>query len=165
MSAEVLSVEGQLVGMPLAGPESFSQHQLNYLKRALGVDETVLWEGSLSTTSTTVTLAEATNNFEKIKVYVQSNGYNIQSTVIHELVLNYRSAFNNDAVAYVTSSEIHSSITTQCTLYLHFTGAFGTGFKLESGSKWVGSTLTENITSFPCIVTKIVGIHRIAGGN
>lgn len=128
----------------------------------LQVDETVLWEGTLSTTSTTVTLAEATNNFEKIKVYVQSNGYNVQSTVVHELVLNYRTAFNNDAVAFVIASEIHSSITTQCTLYLHFTGAFGTGFKLENGSKWVGSTLTENISSFPCIVTKIVGVNRIA---
>ena len=125
-------------------------------------DETLLWEGTLSTTSTTVTLAEATNNFEKIKVYVQSNGYNVQSTVVHELVLNYRPSFNNDAVAYVITSEIHSSITTQCTLYLHFTGVFGTGFKLENGSKWVGSTLTENISSFPCIVTKIVGINRIA---
>jgi hypothetical protein len=36
---QILSVEGQLVGMPLAGPESFSQAQLDYLKRALGVDE------------------------------------------------------------------------------------------------------------------------------
>ena len=42
---QLLSVEGQLVGMPLAGPESFSQAQLDYLKRALGVDETVLFEG------------------------------------------------------------------------------------------------------------------------
>ena len=33
---QILSVEGQLVGMPLAGPESFSQQQLDYLKTALG---------------------------------------------------------------------------------------------------------------------------------
>ena len=42
---QMMSVEGQLVGLPLAGPESFSQQQLEYLKRALGVDETVLWSG------------------------------------------------------------------------------------------------------------------------
>ena len=36
-SNEIMSVEGQLVGIPLAGPESFSQQQLDYLKRALGV--------------------------------------------------------------------------------------------------------------------------------
>jgi len=35
-SNEIMSVEGQLVGMPLAGPESFSQQQLDYLKTALG---------------------------------------------------------------------------------------------------------------------------------
>ena len=33
---QLLSVESQLVGLPLAGPESFSQHQLDYLKTALG---------------------------------------------------------------------------------------------------------------------------------
>lgn len=37
MANEIMSVEGQLVGMPLAGPESFSQQQLDYLKRALGI--------------------------------------------------------------------------------------------------------------------------------
>lgn len=34
---QILSVEGQLVGMPLAGPESFSQQQLDYLRSALGL--------------------------------------------------------------------------------------------------------------------------------
>lgn len=34
----IMSLEGQLVGMPLAGPESFSAEQLAYLKRALGFE-------------------------------------------------------------------------------------------------------------------------------
>lgn len=125
-------------------------------------DETVLWTGSLNSTSTTAPLSEVTSNFEKIKVYIQPNGYNIQSTLVQELVLNYRSDFSNDAVAFVQVSEIHSSITTQATLYLHFTGAYGTGLKLEAGSKWVGSTLTDGITSYPCSIVKIVGVNRIA---
>lgn len=33
----IMSLEGQLVGMPLAGPESFSQQQLDYLRTALGL--------------------------------------------------------------------------------------------------------------------------------
>lgn len=124
-------------------------------------DETVLWTGSINTTSTTASLSEATNNFEKIKVYIQANGYNVQSTVVHELVLNYRSDFSNDAVAFVQASEIHSSITTQCTIYLHFTGSFGTGLKLESGSKWVGDVLTEGVTAYPFKLVKVVGVNRI----
>lgn len=36
---QILSVEGQLVGMPLAGPESFSAEQLAYLKTALGLGD------------------------------------------------------------------------------------------------------------------------------
>ena len=68
----IMSLEGQLVGMPLAGPESFSQKQLDYLKRALGVDETVLWEGSAS--KGTVSLSESPMNFEYIAVYAQARG-------------------------------------------------------------------------------------------
>lgn len=35
----IMSLEGQLVGMPLAGPESFSQQQLDYLKTSLGLGD------------------------------------------------------------------------------------------------------------------------------
>lgn len=34
---QILSVESQLVGLPLAGPESFSAQQLDYLRTALGL--------------------------------------------------------------------------------------------------------------------------------
>ena len=69
-SNKITSVEGQLVGMPLAGPESFSQQQLDYLKRALGVDETVLWSGTKYWWSDTsnLQLSEAAANFEAIRV-------------------------------------------------------------------------------------------------
>ena len=38
---QINSVAGQLVGLPLAGPESFSQQQLDYLKRALDVSNNI----------------------------------------------------------------------------------------------------------------------------
>ena len=69
-SNELLSVGAQLIGMPLAGPESFSQQQLAYLKQALGVDETVLWNGAAS--KGTVILSESPMNFEYIAVYAQA---------------------------------------------------------------------------------------------
>ena len=151
--------------MPLAGPESFSQQQLNYLKRALGVDETVLWEGSLTTSTNTVSLSEPTGNFERIKVYVTPTGITDGWYSIFELSLRYRSSFSNDSLAQITISERHSNVTTQNLIYLHFTAGYGEGLKLESGSKWVGSTFTEGVTTYNFAVTKVVGVHRIAGGN
>lgn len=68
-SNEIMSVEGQLVGMPLAGPESFSQQQLAYLKRALGVDETVLYDANGSPNQTGPwTLSEVRTNFKWIDI-------------------------------------------------------------------------------------------------
>ena len=68
-SNEIMSLEGQLCGIPLAGPESFSQQQLDYLKRALGVDETVLWSGSAVDGS--ITLSEAMSNFNEVEVWME----------------------------------------------------------------------------------------------
>ena len=80
-SNEIMSVEGQLVGMPLAGPESFSQQQLDYLKRALGVDETVLWDGGNSG-ATSATLSESLMNFESIKIsYAGEERYGVSLDV------------------------------------------------------------------------------------
>jgi hypothetical protein len=73
----IMSVEGQLVGMPLAGPESFSQQQLDYLKRALGVDETVLWTGEASGASATMSLTEAFTNFKRVRFYIDEGNSNI----------------------------------------------------------------------------------------
>lgn len=68
-NSEIMSMEGQLVGMPLAGPESFSQQQLDYLKRALGVDETVLYDANGSPNQTGPwTLSEVRTNFKWIDI-------------------------------------------------------------------------------------------------
>lgn len=69
-SNEIMSVEGQLIGLPLAGPESFSAQQLDYLKRALGVDETVLWEGASNMSNNpSLTLSESAMNFKFVDIY------------------------------------------------------------------------------------------------
>jgi hypothetical protein len=69
---QILSVEGQLIGMPTAGPESFSAQQLDYLKRALGVDETVLWEdadGQAFGNNKAFNTSESPLNFSEIRIY------------------------------------------------------------------------------------------------
>lgn len=154
---QILSVEGQLCGIPLAGPESFSQQQLDYLKRALGVDETVLYDCSDNYVygTNSVTLSESYKNFEVIKI-LNSKG-NIQ--------LFYPA--NNHGVALVTLMNI-----TDAYLWLiPWTFTSDTVFSGATGKLWtVGATTTLDVPSNAVSnrwiqPIKIVGIHRIAGGN
>lgn len=126
-------------------------------------DETVLWTGAINTTAQAAAFSEATNHFERVRVYIQAFGMTDQSTEIHDLSLVYRTGNNNDALSYVQGVERHSNVTTQSTIYIHFTGAYGVGAKLENGSKWVGSSYTEGVSSYPFKLVKVVGVNRIAG--
>lgn len=159
---QILSVEGQLVGMPLAGPESFSQQQLDYLKRALGVDETVLWEGTYSGTigsSNYITLSESCANFEYIEI---TNGGTYKST--------YRFRGSSRTLSFIQSFANTGGTTIYANLYTvdnsvpkitcnssNSFGVYANGISswTNRGSMDVGET----------ILTRIVGVHRISGGN
>lgn len=154
MANEIMSVEGQLVGMPLAGPESFSQQQLDYLKRALGVDETVLWSGEASGVNATMNLSEAYTNFERLR-FVSYEG--------------------NSAIPYWWS-EVCTNGTALYPSYVRTNSASD-----EVAGMWTLDSSNDNKTLTISIATirknggtkvtndgkimKIVGIHRIAGGN
>ena len=162
MSNEIMSVEGQLVGMPLAGPESFTPQQLDYLKRALGVDETVLWEGTVGSTGSTKDLSEDTRNFEKIRVYTQvSKGTTERCVQIFDLALKFSSA---QALAFVHVDNISGGNLLSEIIYLCFEANTNT-FSLLDGCKWSNSTFSQNISSYDFNIVKVSGIHRIAGGN
>ena len=153
---QILSVESQLVGMPLAGPESFSQAQLDYLKRALGVDETVLFESSTGVGSgTAVILSEAYTNFEKIE-FVYKAWNNVPSDERQSFgtsepnfhLLCAWTSTSNYAIfvtSYSASDSTHLSVTK-------------IGVNNINGSAW--ATNNPNFRLY-----KVVGIHRIAGGN
>ena len=162
-SNEIMSMEGQLVGMPLAGPESFSQQQLAYLKRALGVDETVLWEGAVNATGTNMLMSESVKNFSHLKVFVKAKnnsiGRGIQITECEPIF----SENSPTLLMYINALDRAASVTTQNTVYLQFTDA--TTASLLAGSKWAGNTFTNSISTYDFYVCKIVGIHRISGGN
>lgn len=163
---QILSVEGQLVGMPLAGPESFSQQQLDYLKRALGVDETVLYENanpSQILSNTSLNLSESYLNFERIKIYLQSSAgaaanasYVVESPVfqtgiteLSTLPISSTSVAMTDLDAFV----FQDTATTTCSVK-------SAGSRLN-----VKGTGTDVTSSRGVKVYKIVGIHRISGGN
>ena len=153
-SNEIMSVAGQLCGIPLAGPESFSQQQLDYLKRALGVDETVLWEGSISFN---VTVSESVYNFKKLKLKLAG------TKQVFEVELSNSSSFNL-AGAYISNDPA-----------VYTFGALWTvsndGLTLSASGKGVGSVKTGSIDSFfnnnasNGGLIAVVGVGRIAGGN
>ena len=153
-SNELMSAGAQLIGMPLAGPESFSAEQLAYLKRALGVDETVLYENG-STGS--ATLSETATNFEKLEVWVYSGAFN--------------------AVRYLVSIPTGKSGTanfiggTNGGLY-HFyactVSVNGTTVSTANGChRWfaVSSSTGVGTEATTLNIDKVIGVHRIAGGN
>lgn len=154
---ELASVEGQLVGMPLAGPESFSAEQLAYLKRALGVDETVLYDCSNNYVygTNSVTLSESYKNFEIIKI-LNSKG-NVQ----------FYYPANNQSVARCTLT----NITNEYLWLIPWTFTSNTVYSGATGKLWtVGSTTSVDVPSNAgsnrwIQPIKIIGIHRIAGGN
>ena len=165
---ELASVEGQLVGMPLAGPESFSAEQLAYLKRALGVDETVLYSGLKTigdTGSATYQLSESPLNFQYIKVYCCA----LDGSFTPE------SSHVNQAVSMVEwDTTIYTPYNTFISLLMN--GQVGTSF----AQHWISANLSGIRTTSWSVqgsldngtsnskwfhIYKIVGVHRIAGGN
>ena len=150
-------MEGQLCGMPLAGPESFSQQQLDYLKRALGVDETVLYDCSNTYVygTNSVTLSESYKNFEVIKI-LNSKG---------DVQFYYPA--NSQSVALFTL--IH--ITNSYLWLIPWTFTSDTVYAGTTGKLWtVGTTTSIDVESNAIHdrwiqPIKIIGIHRISGGN
>lgn len=159
---QILSLEGQLCGIPLAGPESFSAQQLDYLKRALGVDETVLWEDStgIAATNETAALSESIANFEKVAFYSEPiyGGALIRNECnVADLAYRFSTGSldgNNVFIAQynVTISTTTVTVSRSRRVSITYAGAVTTTDLSATGS-------------YKAPIRKIVGIHRIAGGN
>ena len=157
---QMMSVEGQLVGMPLAGPESFSQQQLDYLKRALGVDETVLYENASGANS--ATLSESRENFEKIVIICKDDS---SRNSVLTIMSDATEAGNTFAINVTTYTDliyrfISCVVTSATTLQ-----TYGAQVSYNVSSKAVNWMSGPSSTASYAKVYKIVGIHRIAGGN
>jgi hypothetical protein len=163
---QMMSVQGQLVGMPLAGPESFSQQQLDYLKRALGVDETVLWEGtgwSVGDTGQSFTLSESPLNFKTIKVYGYrplGTGNGIYSAVFSE-EFDPNFLLTNSITRVMLSYSINNN-GNRIVGGMGISGVTGTSWSEAGGFHMAGNTISNGEFAH---VHKVVGIVRIAGGN
>lgn len=153
---QMMSVEGQLVGMPLAGPESFSQQQLEYLKRALGVDETVLWTGEASGANATMSLSEAFTNFERVRFYISEGNSDIPNQT-SELETNGNALYLYPSYTRTNSERaLINGLWTLKSSNDHKTFTINIAVIRTNGG-----TQGANSSKF----IKIVGIHRISGGN
>lgn len=169
---QILSVEGQLVGMPLAGPETFTPAQLAYLKGALGVDETVLWEADLTVAvqdraaGTTFTLSETPANFEILKVYcakkwpvTEANDCGAFCNEVSTAMLSKQNGGVMMLQGFMAANDVVYQLYTKLTGCLTTTITEASGLQTSTGQ---GSLSASLIYLHPY---RIVGIHRISGGN
>lgn len=160
---QILSLEGQLIGMPLAGPESFTPQQLAYLKRALGVDETVLWSGTYSSNTTSITLSESYLNFDIIEVHWSHN--NVTNEIQRYETAPIASSTSRKARWLVHSGrEDSNGIFAFTAVWIQDTET--TFKKSQCFYRNIAYNANNNGSAVNELVPiKIVGIHRIAGGN
>lgn len=134
-------------------PENMTVQQKNAMARALGVDETVLWDNG---TTSSATLSESLSNFERVRFYfVRGSGRQFVQEVTgpstdNYVILYHSIAYTNGWVSTYSYRYTASGTTFSPTEYLKEV-AFQTGT----------TTVTVRTTSAPTIV-KVVGIRRIS---
>ena len=161
---QMMSVQGQLVGMPLAGPESFSQQQLEYLKRALGIDETVLIDDKMPARGNNITLAEPFTNFTYIDVSIK----HVDSPSITRYKTEYLAGASkialmcDYAVNYMTKAYIKFTPTSDSRIWTYESNKV---YQLRHDTTTWYITNNDNTYINSDMELRIVGIGRIAGGN
>lgn len=153
---EINSVAGQLVGIPVGQVYTAGTGiKIDNVHKTVSVDETVLWEG---TPTTSMTLSETPANFDYLRIYVT------RDTGVQ--LVGLAAATSN----YLTFGMLHydnSEGSKMQEITAAYTSSNGTTFTLvKTARRWYdGTTIAGNININTSYVTKIVGIHRIAGGN
>ena len=126
------------------------------LARMMGVDETLLWSGSMNTTATSGTLLESLENFNKAKIYTRVVNSTDRASII--TTVEPRFGASDYTLMYFPNYSIGGGTTTQNVMYLQ---AFSDKtMKLLAGSKWVNGTYTQSITAYDFTITAIYGIGR-----
>ena len=131
---------------------------ISALQRLMGIDETVLWSG---TQSTSINLAEQFSNFETIKITAYAQEQNTKMAQTFEFpgtnsafdlhIYSYNSNANS-VVNYLTRYNVNGLIFSASTInhWWQLTGSITAG-------RWQGPG------NSPIVPIKVVGIHRISG--
>lgn len=154
---EINSVAGQLVGIPVGQVYTAGKGiKIDNVNKVVSVDETVLWTGEASGANATMSLSEAFTNFERVRFYIDEGNssipYHISESETNGSALylypsytrtNGQSALINGLWSLQSSND-HKALTITIAVLRTNGGTQGT-----NSAKFV----------------KVVGIHRISGGN
>ena len=159
---EINSVAGQLVGIPMgqvytAGPGI----KIDNVNKTVSVDETVLWEYDGTNPQSSVTLSEAFTNFEYLDIHERWTSSGTNCSVVRIAVSGANGAVTNMSLGntawYVNVQKWSVS---------------GTSLSVASAHAIHGSSYTStdiihesNTDLIKKTICKVVGIHRISGGN
>ena len=129
---------------------------LSAVAQLLGVDETVLWEGSLNTTAQNAALSESLANFEYVEMYAYpATAYTGQRAAQGRKFITLSSDTNT--FYHIKTDNIESNVYYGEDMYVSIAD---TAVKLAAGCRWTGNTYTSAVTAYRGALTKIVGIGR-----
>ena len=123
----------------------------------MGVDETVLWSGSMNTTGVTVLLNDRIDNYTKYKVYTHiiANG-NERCPQIWE----YEPYYTNMGLCRSFASPYNLAGGTDLMNVMYFEISGYNTFKLQAGTKYSNGSRTGSLGTYDFEVTKIVGVGK-----
>lgn len=148
-------------GSALAGPESFSEQQLTFLKQALGVDETVLWTGAaIMSNNPSINLSENAMNFRFIDIYSLPHGTN-DIPIVTRICVEGLSADADAQGSYTIVGHAGGGGFRINNAYLRIVNYTTITFTEQKQTSLIGSAIsTSNAANS---IVKIVGVGRIAG--
>lgn len=155
MPEQINSVAGQLVGIPVGQVYTAGTGiKIDNVNKVVSVDETVLFENG---TTTSATLSESGYHFDRIRVYYTRAGGFCQEFPMFDnptyLQISHTNAYTNNWRSTFAYRYDFDGVSLSPSAYC-----------IEVASKTDTTTLTTR-TATPPTILKVVGIHRIAGGN
>ena len=130
---------------------------ISALQRLMGIDETVLWEGSMNTTEQTGQFSEKPNNFRILRTVTLPDVAGQRPAQINDFDLSWN-ADNDNLYAQWQTYNIGANTYSGQTWYL--SGCNGLDFKLIAGVKQINGTVTTGITAYNGSLRKVIGIGR-----
>lgn len=98
--SEVLSVQGQLVGIPVEQYTGVSGVVVDPVNKTIRADETVLFDGSAGA-SDTITLSESPMNFERIKVLYSTHSTTVDGADTKDVGIGYTEFLPNSTTTVI----------------------------------------------------------------
>jgi hypothetical protein len=149
MSEPLMSVAGQLVGIPAEKYSGINGITVDQNNKTIGLDETVLFE--TNTDTSTATLSENVSSFRYVDFIITDDNGGVGFI---RLPTEYGSYKVGCYIPSLTSPDIR---------FAYLATSDGTTWTAD-GCQKVGSSWM-NIGSGPIRIKKVIGINRISGGN